>query len=311
MNRDTQSLSHLKGSRHYNRPGRRLAGAIFSASMLGAIASAPPAPASVDLGTAASYAVVELGSGRNYKQNSGPVIGNVILGNGVNADFGGGNDGQITGTLFYDSTVTGISSSSSLDTPPTTAQVSTAVTNRVLLDAGSAASAAAAFAPTQTFSTISGTTTISGNGGRNVINVGSISNAVLTLNGTADDYFIFNVSSSFATNQPMTLSGGVQASHVLFNFTATSGTVFQTAAGNQVYGTFLAASGGNFLFSSLRLDGALINTAGTLQFVSGSRFNSFAPFASVPEPSTWILLGLGLGFVPLYRATRPRGPRKA
>ena len=41
----------------------------------------------------------------------------------------------------------------------------------------------------------------------------------------------------------MTLSGGVEASHILFNLTGTSGNIFSTSGGNVLYGTFLATNG--------------------------------------------------------------------
>jgi hypothetical protein len=80
----------------------------------------------------------------------------------------------------------------------------------------------------------------------------------------------------------------VNASQILWNFTGTSGNVFQTSGGDVLFGTFLASHGGDFNFSNLDLTGQLINTAGHIQFVSGSMIES-APFA-VPAP----VVGAGL-----------------
>jgi hypothetical protein len=67
----------------------------------------------------------------------------------------------------------------------------------------------------------------------------------------------------------MSLSGGVTASHILWNLTGT-GTVLQTSGGNVLVGTFLATNGGAFQFSELQLTGELINTGGNIQLVSGN-----------------------------------------
>jgi hypothetical protein len=139
---------------------------------------------------------------------------------------------------------------------------------------------ASSLAPTQTFST-----TITGNGGLNVIDVADIHNVKFTISGGPNDYFVFNVSGAVNTNQPMTLVG-VTADQILFNLTGT-GTVFQTSGGDVSYGTYLAVNGGKFQFSNLDLTGRLINIGGDVQLVSGSRI------PSVPEPGTFGLICIG------------------
>jgi len=122
-----------------------------------------------------------------------------------------------------------------------------------------------------------------------VIDVANIQNAKLTLSGTANDFFLFNVSNAISTNQPMTLSGGVSPSNILFNLTGT-GTVavFQTSGGDVLFGTYLATNGGGFQFSNLNLTGRLINIGGNVQFVSGSMI------PAVPESTTLVFLVAGL-----------------
>jgi hypothetical protein len=139
--------------------------------------------------------------------------------------------------------------------------------------ANSVATFAAGLTATQTFTSITSTTTFTGSGGLNVINVGSIQNAAITISGGANDFFVINVSGSYNTNVPMTLIG-VTAAQILWNFTGTSGNVFQTSGGDQdLYGTFLATKGGQFQFSNLGLVGELINTGGNIQLVSGRQGN--------------------------------------
>jgi hypothetical protein len=98
---------------------------------------------------------------------------------------------------------------------------------------------------------------------------------------------------TYNTNVPMTLNG-VSAKQIVFNFTATSGNCFQTSGGDQpLYGTFLATDGCNFQFSNLGLTGSLINTAGNIQFVSGSTMVS----NPIPVPPAVWLFGSALGLL--------------
>jgi hypothetical protein len=273
--------------------------AILAATTAVALMSGAAAQAatSLNLGTAGNFALVDLANGKTLGMNSGPLAGNVLLGNGVKAAFSGGGGGRITGVLDYDSTVTGTNTFSQLATAPTTALVSTTVTTEALNDANGVASYIEGLTATQTFGNITGTTTITGNGGLNVIHVGNLQNPILNLSGNASDFFVFDVSGVFNTNQVMSLIGGVTANHVIFDFTGTSGNVFQTSGGDLLEGTYLATHGGNFQFSNLDLTGALINTGGNVQFVSGTSIPTFASFSGppVPEPSTWALMIAGFG----------------
>jgi hypothetical protein len=152
------------------RAGRAIQALSFflAAPFAGAL---PVSASSLDLGVLANFTVVDLGSGTTIGQNSGPVTGNELLGNGVTAAFSGGGGGQITGTLFFDSTVKNTNTFSQLNTAPTTAPVSTTFTSAALGIAQGVSSTAAGLTATQTFGTISSATTITGQSGLNVINV--------------------------------------------------------------------------------------------------------------------------------------------
>lgn len=126
-----------------------------------------------------------------------------------------------------------------------------------------------------------------------MISLGTLKNADLTFSGGATDYFVFNVSGAVDTNKMMFLTGGVKASNILWNLTASSGQVFKTAGGNSSVGTFLAVNGADFQFSNLVLNGALIIAGGHIEFVSGSRMTNFNGF-TIPEPITTGLAALGL-----------------
>jgi hypothetical protein len=265
-------------------------------AMLGSVVKA----GSLDLGEAGRYAVVALGSGDTIGQNSGPAVGKELLGHGVTAAFAGGNNGAITGGLFYDSTTGGQNTFDNLQNAPVTTLVSPTVTQSAFDSALAVSQYAESLgsSPTQAFST-----SIVGNGGLNVINVTDINNVAFNISGGASDTFVFNVSGQFKTNRAMTLSG-ISGSQILFNFLGTSGHVFETSGGNVLFGTYLATRGdAQFQFSNLALTGALINTVGDVQLVSGSQV-TYTPLTPVPLPAAfWAgsALMTSLGGVKLIR----------
>ena len=222
------------------------------------------ASSSLNLGPAAGYGLVDLGQNTTLAINSGPLT-SVLVGDSVNVQLSGGNNGAILDGLFSDGTA---HISGNLQNAFTTTAVAGSLTQSALLSAQSVSSYAAGLTATQTFGSLSNNVTITGNGGLNVIDVTNIQNAPLTIKGTANDVFVFNIGGKFQTNQAMTLVG-VDASQLLFNFTGTSGNVFQTSGGDTLYGTYLATDGGQFQFSELNLTGALINTGGNVQFCIG------------------------------------------
>jgi hypothetical protein len=259
----------------------------------------------LDLGVAGNYSVISLGNGKTIGQNSGPVAGNELLGNGVTANFSGGGGGSIAGILYYDSTVKNPNTFALLQTAPTTQLVATSVTQAVLTCAQNVSNYAAGLAATQTYGNITTSTTFTGNGGLNVVDIANINNAPLKIVGGAKDTFVFNISGAYSTNVAMTLQG-VTASQILFNFTATSGTVFSTSGGDVSYGTYLAADGGDFQFSNLNLTGELINTAGNVQLVSGSGVGTFQKFTpAVPEADTYLFGVFLIGVIAVSRIRRP------
>ena len=245
----------------------------------------PEQAAGLDLGPATGYAFIDLGQS-TLGWNSGPIDGNVLLGDGVKVNLSGGNNGGLTSghSVFYDSTA---NISGHLQNPITQVLVSNGTTQAVATAAQNVANYASSLSATQSFNNISGTQTIIGNGGLNVIDAANINNSKLTLSGSPNDYFVFNISGGIHTNQAMTLLGGVNPAHILFNLTGT-GTVFQTSGGDLSYGIYLAANGGDFQFSNLNLTGALINLGGNVQFVSGAKIPT-----GVPEPGVFALFLVG------------------
>ena len=265
-------------------------GAAISATFLAGSATLSALPASAGALTEGTvlpiHAVVSVGPHSSIMVNRGPITGNVLLGDGNTSSSSAGGNGQVTGQVHVSPPASG-DFLANIQIAPTIITVPSSVGMQAFSDADALSSAASALAPTQNFPTIGGGQTITGNGATNVIDVANI-NGAFSVSGTANDVFVFNVSGAFNSNQAMTLTGGVTASHILFNLTGKSGDIFQTFGGDVLFGTFLATDGGDFRFSNLDLTEQLINTDAHDQFVSGSKISA-APF-TVPAP----LIGHGL-----------------
>ncbi len=226
-----------------------------------------PNPITTLLGSAANYAVVAP-NGFNIN-GPGTINGDVASGNNTVLT----NPAVINGKVFYSGSISGNSN-------PTGGEVSTNL-SQVFADAKSAQTKAFALPATQTFGNISGSTTINGNGGTNVINLSgiSLSNGALTLNGSASDVFILNVSGSLtSSNSNIAISGGLLASHVLINV---SGNVTITGGGpNNFYGTILDPNGAVTVHDKL-LTGEVIGN--TITDTSGFSVNFIPPPPRVYE----------------------------
>jgi PEP-CTERM motif len=265
---------------------------------LGAVSSlATPLPEGSVL---PNYAVVSVGPSSSIFVNSGPITGNVLLGDGNTSGSSGGGNGQVTGHVDVSPPASG-DFLAHIQIAPTINTVDSSVGVMAFNDAVALSNAASGLSPTQTFGAVTGALTINGNGGLNVIDIASLSNPDITINGGSSDNFVFNVSGNFQTNHVMTLNG-VTASQILWNMTGTSGNIFETSGGDVLFGTFLATNGGDFQFSNLDLTGQLINTAGHMQIVSGSQ-------VTIPEPNTYGLIGIGAMALAFARNRIRRGLR--
>lgn len=257
------------------------------------------------------YALVSVGPSATVKVNSGPITGVALIGDGSNATSSGGNNGAITGGVDVSGAVSG-DNFQGLQTKPVVHIVPASIAMQAFTDAATLSTQASALTPTQTFGAITGTQVITGNGMLNVIDIASLHNPTLTISGGPNDIFVINVAGLFQTNHAITLQG-VNASQILWNFTGT-GTVLQTSGGATLYGTFLATrTGQQFTIDNVPITGALINTGGHIEFVSGARMD-FAPFIvpqqEVPEAEASTLLLFGMGLVGGAEMLRRKTPAK-
>ena len=163
---------------------------------------------------------------------------------------------------------------------------------------------AAGLSPNLTFtSSLSSNYTFVGNGGYNVISLPRInynSSQVLTLQGGANDVFVFNVALSAifsgATGTPIVLDG-VATNHVLFNLRnpSASSLSLNSAANVTLFGTFIAPST-SISLSSDTIYGGLFAGGNNLT-LNGSTIT--ADVFAIPEPSSFALVGItclfGLG----------------
>jgi hypothetical protein len=86
----------------------------------------------------------------------------------------------------------------------------------------------------------------------------------LTLNGTADDLFIFKINGAFSTSavSSITLTGGAQASNVFW--IAISAGAMSIATTNQMKGTFIARDGAALIANGSTLEGRLLTNVGAV-----------------------------------------------
>jgi len=175
---------------------------------------------------------------------------------------------------------------------------------------------AAGLTATTNLASITGRTTITGNGGFNVIDLPSIalSSKNLNLIGTANDIFVFNVTNvSFLGSGGSGAAGitlsGVTPNHVLFNLlnpTAGANALIATrTSAMTIFGTFITPDASMDIGSGVTIDGGVFAGGNNLT-LNGSTIN--AEVFMLPEPSSFALVGMaclfGLGLWSRRRTRR-------
>jgi choice-of-anchor A domain-containing protein len=244
----------------------------------------------LSLGNAAEYAVFEVsGSNGQFSMAGGSVNGYVALGQHTTFTMTGGS---IQGTAYADSPVTithtggsisgGIASGTSLSAAGTSAST--------------AASAAAGLTTTANLSInmTGGSQSFTGTQALNVINVAqgiTMTGGTFTINGTANQWFVFNVSNGMTLtggNGIRLGTGGVTASHILFNV---SGTTNITGPSDAVNGTILDLRGAINMTNGT-VNGALISE-NNITITGADPINADGFVAVVPEMPTIAMAACG------------------
>ncbi len=193
---------------------------------------------------------------------------------------------------------------------------SAATLTQNISDANAMYNTALSLSPGKVYSSISAPTTITGNDGLNIVSVaGNITNS-LTLNGSANSFFVVLVNGnvSLGDSQSLAVSGGVTADHVLYVLNGSNGTV-TTGMNDVINGTLLApgysATLNGTVNGAILAGGQSINIQNAV--INANPFAGILPAvpvpAEVPEPAAYFITGLGLlvllGFARLLRRARP------
>ena len=182
------------------------------------------------------------------------------LGIGASGQFHLSGGISLSSTLYADPTATiKIDGGSSLTGPTLTQSMSVLQTAAINLSNSSSA-----LTPTQTFSQITSSLTITGNGSQNVIDVSGNfhlqSGNTLTLSGSASDTFIINVPGGMQLDPGSNIIlVGVMPTQVLFNFPGSGGQVQANNANTA--GIFLAPS------KPIQINGGVHDS----EFISGAQ----------------------------------------
>jgi PEP-CTERM motif len=279
---------------------------LFGVALLFTVLLAPSAKAdtiSSTLGVAgpSNYAILFLStSGQPQMNGPGTTTGNVGYNGSTSLQLNGSNGPEINGNLIL-----GNNATVSVSNPP---QVTgTIFTNQsAQLNAAQAAAinAAAVFnglTPTSVLTLVNGTATIIGSAGLNVIDLTGINlgnGQTLTLNGPAGAQFVINVSGDIVLNSALIQeTGGLLGTDVVFNV----GGKVQTSGGlnnlSVINGIVLDLTG-QIAMAPGAINGELIAGGNNPQIVSGGSVHGVT---TVPEPSSLLLLSMGLGSLLLLR----------
>jgi len=291
----------------------------------GALSQTLVAHAGFSLGDAQQFAVLSQFANNQLNFNNGTITGDIGLGsprqftisngsvNGNSRFSGAGNTTGLTPdpdpgsnpgpfTVSGGGTVTG---GVVANDPFVTSALNTV--NSLSQTLGGEAGTALTLTSSQTINASGGILDGSGNRVFSSSSVNLANATTLTINGSASDYVVINVTDNYpAFNGKILLTGGITSDQVLFNMfggnytTHTGGpTLTLSPNGQTETGTFLDPNGG-MQFNHGILDGRFFGgDVVNQQIVSGANIT-----APVPEPGTAALAGLGILAFWLRRKSR-------
>lgn len=261
------------------------------------------------LGDAANFGVLGLNNAFYSIQSATTINGGIGIAQGGSVNVQSGTvKGTATEAAFGQITNAGTITGGIVINPTQMSNANTAAQN--------AYDTAVANTATQTFGAINSTTTITGNGRLNVVNVSSVNlfNSSLTLSGSSSDIFVLRVSGNFTFSgaSSLLLSANVRPENVLIVFTGSGQTINIGIGTNAINGTLLAPSAStNWQLASGTFNGEIIigtplSGGGVPANLNNITVNSHG-FRPVPEPSSFVLAGIGsCGLVWLTRRARTR-----
>jgi choice-of-anchor A domain-containing protein len=286
---------------------------VYSSFFLAILSPVPCLATSLSLGGAANYVVFDYNSTgvgqTQFSISGGSVVVQGPLASAANnkVNFSGMPP---SGPLYQSSVNTGGDNYNGI------VPITGATVDANLLAASTMATAQSAYymslsAPNANVvsTTVTGGQTFKGNGGVNVFDLNAGINmtngTAITVSGTINDIFIFNVTTQFVSNNggSVTLTGGVTASDIIWNYVGTGDVAFTggSIANNDWEGTILAPVA-NIDLHDRRFDGAFIS-GGNIAITSNPAIY-YTPFTppppptpSVPEPSTYISGVAGLAVI--------------
>ncbi len=241
----------------------------------GQVGSCAVASINKSVESGSSFAAIGL-QGSNIQLSGGSQQVNGNMGIGVNGQFNMSGGGTANSTLYADPSaqiqLTGGSALKGGEVVETMSPVQSA--------AMSVSNAAAAMAPTQTFTSITSTTTITGNGGQNVINItGNFhlsGGNTLTISGGAKDSFIINAPAGLQLDGGSNIVlSGLAPNQVLFNFPTGSTGQVQFSGNSTTAGIYLAP------YLQMQISGGGYHNS---EFISGGQLSlSGGPAVIAPQ----------------------------
>ena len=268
-----------------------------SSRMLDMLLTITPGNAGINLGTASTgtYTTLAMGSTAVTITGSSVVSGsaaNIGVKSGGSISINGSS--SVAGTIYADTGIAVSSGGAGAVGGVVQNSATNAALNQAALDANAASASYALLPATNSTTSLSGSTTITGTTGRNVMNLTSVSvngNNTITINAPAGSSFIINVSGTFDVNgsSSFKLSGGIRAADVLWNVTG-AGTMKLTGS-SEFNGILLVPNRDVTLNGSNSFTGAVICGGSSLDIkgnssITGAGAPTTSPADAAPALAT-------------------------